>query len=84
VLIATLAILVACWLADGRAAIVCGLVAAVVGPVAEIVIVDLDLARYSATSDSLFGVALWLPALYFAFGLVVARLAELLVARRPA
>ena len=37
---------------------------------------------YSPLADSLFGVALWLPALYFAFGVVVARLAELLVARR--
>jgi hypothetical protein len=83
ILIAMLAILVACWLADGRPAIICGLVAAVVGPATEIVIVDLDLARYAPTADSLFGVALWLPALYFAFGLVAARLAELLVARRP-
>jgi hypothetical protein len=78
-----LAVLLACWLGGGRSAIVCGLVAAVAGPAAEIVIVDLDLSRYSSTADSLFGVALWLPALYLAFGVVAARLAELLVARRP-
>jgi hypothetical protein len=81
-LVVTLAILIACWLGGGRPAIVCGLVAAVAGPAAEIVIVKLDLARYASTADSLFGVALWLPALYFAFGVVAARLAELLVARR--
>jgi hypothetical protein len=81
-LIVMLAALVACWLGGGRPAIVCGLAAAIVGPVAEIVIVDLDLSEYSSSADTLFGVALWLPALYFAFGVVVARLAELLVARR--
>ncbi len=82
VLIVMLAILVACWLDGGTPAIVCGVAAAVVGPLAEIIIVELDLAMYSPLADSLFGVALWLPALYFAFGVVVARLAELLVARR--
>jgi hypothetical protein len=77
-LVLTLAVLVVCWLADGWPA----LAAAVVGPLAEIVIVKLDLAEYAESADSLFGVALWLPALYLAFGVVVARLAELLVARR--
>lgn len=81
-LIVMLALLIACWLAGGRPAIICGLVAAVVGPLAEILIVELDLAEYSSLADSLFGVALWLPALYFSFGFVAARLAELLVARR--
>jgi hypothetical protein len=84
VLTATLAVLVACWLGGGNPALICGLAAAVVGPVAEIIIVELDLAEYATTADSLFGVALWLPALYFAFGFVAARLAELLVARRGA
>ena len=84
VLIAMLAVLVVCWLADGWPAVVCGISAAVIGPVAEIVIVELDLAEYAPTADSLGGVALWLPFLYLAFGVVAARLAELLVARRPA
>ncbi len=83
-LIVMLAVLVACWLGGGRPAIICGLAAAIVGPAAEILIVELDLAEYAPTADSLFGVALWLPALYFAFGVVVARLTELLVARRSA
>jgi hypothetical protein len=81
-LVLMLAVLVGCWLADGWPTLVCGLAAAVVGPLAEIVIVKLDLAEYAESADSLFGVALWLPALYLAFGVVVARLAELLVARR--
>lgn len=83
-LIAMLAILIAAWLGGGGPALACGLVAAVVGPVAEIVIVELDLAEYAAAADSLFGVALWLPALYFAFGYTAARLAELLVAWQDA
>jgi hypothetical protein len=83
-LILMLAVLIVCWLADGWPAIVCGVVAAVIGPLAEILIVELELAEYAQPADSLFGVALWLPALYLAFGVVVARLAELLVARRPA
>ena len=82
-LVVTLALLIASWLAEGRQAILCGLVAAVAGPLAEIVIVELELARYAESADSLFGVALWLPALYFAFGVVAATLAELLVAARP-
>ena len=61
---------------------ICGLAAAIAGPLAEIVIVELELAEYAPSADTLAGVALWLPALYFAFGYVAARLAELLVARR--
>ena len=82
VLVFGLALLVAFWLDGGTPALICGLAAAVIGPVAEIVIVELDLAEYSPAADSLLGVAPWLPALYFAFGFVAARLAELLVARR--
>ncbi|MGH2987367.1 MAG: hypothetical protein ACRDLO_11870 [Solirubrobacterales bacterium] len=81
-LVLMLALLVVCWLADGWPALACGIAAAIVGPLAEILIVELKLAEYAETSDSLFGVGLWLPALYLAFGAVAARLAELLVARR--
>ena len=84
VLVVMLAVLVACWLGGGMPALVCGVAAAIVGPLAEILIVELDLAEYSRLADSLGGVALWLPALYFAFGFVAARLTELLIARRPA
>jgi hypothetical protein len=33
--------------------------------------------RYADDSDALLGVAPWLPALYFAFGVVAAMLAEI-------
>lgn len=81
-LIALLVVLVACRLGGGRPALVCGLAVAVAGPAVEVLVVELELARYNPPSDTLAGVALWLPPLYFAFGFVAARLAELLVARR--
>jgi hypothetical protein len=82
-LVAMLAVLAATRFASGPAALACGLAAAVVGPVAEIVLVNGDIAAYAPTCDGLFGVALWLPALYFAFGVVVSRLTEL-IASGPA
>jgi hypothetical protein len=82
-LIVALAVITACVLGD-RPGIICGLLAAAIGPLVEIVIVELDLSEYTAANDSLFGVGLWLPGLYFAFGVAVARITELLVARRTA
>jgi hypothetical protein len=79
-LVATLAVITACLLADGPG-LICGLAAAFVGPLVEIAIVELDLSEYTQLNDSLFGVGLWLPGLYFAFGVAVARITELLVAR---
>lgn len=81
-LVASLAVLTACFLAD-RPGLICGLAAAAVGPIAEIAIVELELSEYTAPNDSLFGVGLWLPGLYLVFGVAVARITELLVARRP-
>ncbi|WP_157897187.1 hypothetical protein [Mycobacteroides salmoniphilum] len=57
------------------AAVVCGLAAALVGTVAEIVMVHWRFFIY--TDDSLFGVAPWLPALYFSFGVVAALLGQM-------
>ena len=76
-LVGALAVLAAARFASGLPALVCGATAAVLGPLAEIVIVKAGAAEYAPTCDGLFGVALWLPALYFAFGVVVSRLAEL-------
>ena len=84
VLIAMLAALVSVWLADGAPALICGALTAAGGPLVEIAVVEADLARYHEAADSLLGVAPWLVPLYFAFGVVTARLAELAVARRPA
>ncbi len=77
VLIWSGAILIAARFGGGMPALVCAVSAAVLGPLAEILIVEADLAMYAPTADGLFGVAEWLPALYFAFGIVAARLAEL-------
>jgi hypothetical protein len=51
-----------------------GAIAAVAGPLAEIVIVAIGAAEYTPGSDALAGVAPWLPALYFAAGAVAFRL----------
>lgn len=70
--------------ASGAAALVCGAAAAVLGPVVEIVVVEIDAARYGESCDGLFGVAWWLVPLYFAFGVAVSRLAELWAGRSAA
>ena len=75
VLIYALAAITWCALGDRWGAL-CGLLAAIIGPAVEAVIAAAGLARYADDSDALFGVAPWLPALYFAFGVVVALLAE--------
>lgn len=79
-LIYALAVITWCALGD-RYGAVCGVIAAVVGPAVEAVIGAAGLTRYAADSDALFGVAPWLPALYFAFGVVVSLLAEVSVQR---
>ena len=79
-LICTLAVITWCAIGDGPA-VICGVLAAVVGPVAEIVLVEVGMFRYGETCDQLFGVGPWLVPLYFAFGIVAALLGEL--AARP-
>ena len=76
VLIYALAAITWCGLGDGPGA-VCGLLAAVGGPIVEAGLAGAGVFRYADDSDALFGVAPWLPALYFAFGVVVAVLAEI-------
>lgn len=75
-LIYALAVLTWCALGD-RYGAVCGVISAVVGPVVEAALAAAGLAGYAEDSDALFGVAPWLPALYFAFGVVVSLLAEI-------
>jgi hypothetical protein len=55
----------------------CGVLAAIGGPVLEAVIVKAGVFRYADECDALFGVAPWLVPLYFAFGLVAALLGEI-------
>ena len=76
VLIFALAVITWCVLGDGPGA-VCGLLAAIGGPIVEAVLAGAGIFRYADDSDSLFGVGPWLPPLYFAFGVVVALLAEI-------
>ena len=63
-----------------KQSIVCGVLAAVVGPVVEIVLVKVGVFAYESGSDGLLGVGPFLPPLYFAFGVVVALLGELVSA----
>ena len=63
-----------------RAAIACGTLAAVIGPLVEIVEQRAGIFEYTANVDGLWGVAPWLVPLYFAFGVVAVRLGELLAA----
>jgi hypothetical protein len=76
VLICALAAITWCVLGDGPGA-VCGVLAAIGGPIVEVVLAGAGVFRYADDSNALFGVALWLPPLYFAFGVVVAVLAEI-------
>jgi len=76
-LVYALAVLVWRALGDGAPAAACGAVAAIVGVTVEIVLVAAGVFEYAPAIDPLAGVPPWLPALYFAFGVVVARLGEL-------
>ena len=77
-LIVCLAALVVVRFGDGRPAIICAAVAAVAGPLVEIVESEAGIFEYAENVDDLFGVAPWLVPLYFAFGVVCARLGEIL------
>lgn len=80
VLVYALAAITWCCLGD-RWGAVCGALVAVVGPAVEAAVAAFGLARYADDSDALLGVGPWLPALYFAFGVVVALLAEIASSR---
>lgn len=81
VLISALGAITWCALGD-RYSVLTGVIAALVGPVAEALISAGGLFSYTSGSDDLFGVALWLPGLYFAFGVVAALLGEIAVAKQ--
>ena len=80
-LVVALAAITWCTLGD-RPSVVCGVLAAVGGPVVEIILVKVGVFAYADDSSGLFGVGPWLPALYFSFGVVVALLAEIAVKHR--
>ncbi|MCV7302414.1 hypothetical protein H7J93_22575 [Mycobacterium barrassiae] len=80
-LIIAMAVIIWCVLGD-KPSIVCGVLAAIFGPIVEIVLAKSDVFAYNADSDGLFGVGPWLVPLYFAFGVVAAMLAEILAKER--
>lgn len=80
-LIVAMATVIWCALGD-KPSLVCGVLAAVIGPIVEIVLVKVGVFAYNADSDGLFGVGPWLVPLYFAFGVVVAMLGEIAAKNR--
>jgi len=64
-----------------RPALICGFATAVGGVAVEAGLVAAGVFRYADDIDVLFGVAPWLPALYFVFGVVSAQLGE--IAAKP-
>lgn len=60
-----------------RAAIVCGVATAVGGVAVEAAMIATGFFKYADEIALLVGVAPWTPLLYFAFGVVAARLGEL-------
>ncbi|MEA2123674.1 MAG: hypothetical protein QOI80_456 [Solirubrobacteraceae bacterium] len=81
-LVYALAALVIALMAD-RPALICAGLAVVGGVGGEIVLAQLDVFAYARDIDCLAGVPPWLPGLYLAFGVVAARLGELLLDERP-
>ena len=82
VLVGCLAVLVLVRFGDGRPAILCGSLVAVVGPLVEIIEVEAGIFEYAENVDGLAGVGPWLVPLYFAYGVVSARLGEILAEPR--
>lgn len=80
-LIVAMAVITWCALGD-KPSVVCGVLAAIIGPIVEIVLVKVGAFAYNADSDGLFGVGPWLVPLYFAFGVVVAMLGEIAAKER--
>ena len=74
VLTGALALAIWSWWDPSRGALVVAIGAAIAGPLVEIWIVGAGAANYADDSDSLGGVAPWLPCLYFAAGAVASRL----------
>jgi hypothetical protein len=74
VLVGALAVAIWAWWDPSPGAFAIAAGAAVAGPVAEIVLVEAGAASYAPDSDGLFGVAPWLPCLYFAAGAVASGL----------
>jgi len=82
VLVYALAALICASFARSPADLVCGGLAAIFGVGGEIVLSAAGTFEYAEDVSRLAGVASWLPALYVAFGVVAARLGELMARSR--
>lgn len=69
--------------AHSRADIACGALAAVVGVTIEIILANAGVFEYAEDVADFLDVATWLPALYFAYGVIAGRLG-LIAARMSA
>ena len=70
VLCGAVAVAVWAWWDPTLRCLTVAMVAAVLGPLAEVAVVALGASHYTSGSDALGGVAPWLPCLYFAAGAV--------------
>jgi hypothetical protein len=73
-LTASIAVGIWAWWDPSPGALAFAVVAAVVGPLAEIGVSHAGWAHYASDADGLGGVAPWLPCVYFAAGAVTCRL----------
>ena len=74
VLTGALPVLIWAWWDPSRGALAAAVVAAVLGPLAEMAVSAAGLAHYASDVDGLGGVAPWLPSIYFAAGAVTSRM----------
>jgi hypothetical protein len=74
ILTAGIAVAIWAWWDPSRRAFCTAVLAAVLGPLAEVGIVEAGGAHYAASADGLLGVGEWLPCLYFAAGAVASGL----------
>jgi hypothetical protein len=74
VLCGAVAVAVWAWWDPSPRSLAVAMVAAVLGPLAEVAVVALGASHYTSGSDALGGVAPWLPCLYFAAGAVASGL----------
>ena len=70
VLCGAIAVAVWAWWDPNPRSLAVALVAAILGPLAEVAVVAMGASHYTSGSDALGGVAPWLPCLYFAAGAV--------------
>ena len=74
VLTGAMAVAIWAWWDPSPGALLFATAGAILGPIGEIVIVEIDAAHYTAGADQLAGVPYWLSCIYFAAGAVASQL----------